>query len=528
MASAFACATPREPSDRPGLTHTTKGDSMRSSEEYDELLAGFHALNVQVGRRLFDLRWHHVSRRPADEAADQTQPRQKPKLRMLCLSLPDKDGGWRDVQWVEPPGSASKKRRSTKTPRPEAKDAPAENWPVILTKRQVVGQLCLPLDDQGERFTLGLADFVTIPRGGSAAEALSDGKGTVGDRFRKLSARAGEALPYQWKECLRGFVSVFDDDREHAPDDAPPTPAPAIFWYALLFAAYGHPRTAAGPGGVPEEVHVHKPLSYSADLIERLGLNTDCPKLPEDLASSTSAKGNQDGTGDGKPPEAPGEPQPGADESRLPCAPSSVAELPRWIREARELLRGQEDYPISESATANAVRKQFLEHLEALFPNWAALYRSFQPHSFRTARELVAMMADIGGAIESDPPSRRVVTGFGVQLEPPEPPIETEARHSEDFSSVVWFGSEYSFTKTQAACVRVLWEAWEQKTPDLKEETILERAGSEGSRLRDVFKSKGGMHAAWGTMIVPAGKGRFRLKEPEEPAPPAKPQENPA
>jgi hypothetical protein len=73
----------------------------------------------------------------------------------------------------------------------------------------------------------------------------------------------------------------------------------------------------------------------------------------------------------------------------------------------------------------------------------------------------------------------------------------------------------------------VLWAAWENKTPVLSEETILEQAGSEGSRLRDVFKEKRGMHRAWGTMIVEAGKGRFQLHEPEKPQPPGKPQENP-
>lgn len=101
-------------------------------------------------------------------------------------------------------------------------------------------------------------------------------------------------------------------------------------------------------------------------------------------------------------------------------------------------------------------------------------------------------------------------------------------RHSVDFTSVHWFGTDYTFSKTQAACLKVLWEAWEQKTPVLSEETILEQAGSAGSRLRDVFKSKKGMHEAWGTMIIEAGKGRFRLKEPEKTQPPAKPQENPA
>ena len=113
----------------------------------------------------------------------------------------------------------------------------------------------------------------------------------------------------------------------------------------------------------------------------------------------------------------------------IPAPPSTATDFGKWIREARELLRGHEDEPIGESDRhiGFAVRKQFLEHLEALVPNWAALYRSFQPDGFRTARELVAMMAEIGGAIESDPASRKVVTRFGAQpdtVPKREPPVE--------------------------------------------------------------------------------------------------------
>ena len=32
-------------------------------------------------------------------------------------------------------------------------------------------------------------------------------------------------------------------------------------------------------------------------------------------------------------------------------------------------------------------------------------------------------------------------------------------RHSDDFRSVVWRGAPYTFTKNQAACVKVLWTA---------------------------------------------------------------------
>ncbi len=126
-------------------------------------------------------------------------------------------------------------------------------------------------------------------------------------------------------------------------------------------------------------------------------------------------------------------------------------------------------------------------------------------------RECNAKPAAGEGTPEQD---ERVPMGFPV------PP----ARHSSDFTFVYWFGTEHTFTKTQAACVRVLWEEWEKKTPALSEETIIEKAGSQGSRLRDVFKSKKkGIHEAWGTMIVEAGKGSFQLQERGKSQPPGKP-----
>jgi hypothetical protein len=35
------------------------------------------------------------------------------------------------------------------------------------------------------------------------------------------------------------------------------------------------------------------------------------------------------------------------------------------------------------------------------------------------------------------------------------------SRHGPDFRSVHWFGQDFSFTAKQAACVRILWAAWE-------------------------------------------------------------------
>jgi hypothetical protein len=83
-------------------------------------------------------------------------------------------------------------------------------------------------------------------------------------------------------------------------------------------------------------------------------------------------------------------------------------------------------------------------------------------------------------------------------------------RHCKDFRFVHWFGTDYTFTPTQAAVVRQLWEAWEDGTPGLGQETLLEGAGSTGDRLRDVFRGS----PAWGTLVVPLGKGLFALAPP--------------
>jgi len=100
-------------------------------------------------------------------------------------------------------------------------------------------------------------------------------------------------------------------------------------------------------------------------------------------------------------------------------------------------------------------------------------------------------------------------------------------RHSKDFTSVVWYGTRYRFNKTQARCVRILWQGWETDCPSVSQETLGEAIGSSSSqfRLRDIFratsrKGKTGStrriqrHAAWGTMIVSDGKGIFRLASP--------------
>jgi len=86
-----------------------------------------------------------------------------------------------------------------------------------------------------------------------------------------------------------------------------------------------------------------------------------------------------------------------------------------------------------------------------------------------------------------------------------------KALHSLDFRSVKWFGTEFTFTSYQAACVKVLWKAWENGTSEVGGDTILLNAECENKRLKDVFKG----HPAWGKMIKPGStKGAYQLIEP--------------
>ncbi len=85
------------------------------------------------------------------------------------------------------------------------------------------------------------------------------------------------------------------------------------------------------------------------------------------------------------------------------------------------------------------------------------------------------------------------------------------AAHSQDFRSVQWYGVAYSFTKQQAAIIKILWDAWEAGTPDVGNDYLLEAIAG-GKRLVDAFRD----NSAWNTMIKDgATKGSKRLAIPE-------------
>jgi hypothetical protein len=89
------------------------------------------------------------------------------------------------------------------------------------------------------------------------------------------------------------------------------------------------------------------------------------------------------------------------------------------------------------------------------------------------------------------------------------PPVKVETKASEDFTSVLWYGRNFEFNKTQAAVIQLLWGEWAKGGLALSEKTIGENIGSTNDRFRlaHVFRK----HPAWKSMILSAGKGKFRL-----------------
>lgn len=95
---------------------------------------------------------------------------------------------------------------------------------------------------------------------------------------------------------------------------------------------------------------------------------------------------------------------------------------------------------------------------------------------------------------------------------PPEPQ-QPDTALSDDGRSLRWFGTLYEFSATQAPCVQVLYEAWQNRTPAVSQAHILEAAGVNSDRLHNIFHKS----LAWKTLIVPGEcRGTYRLAEPKK------------
>ncbi len=87
-------------------------------------------------------------------------------------------------------------------------------------------------------------------------------------------------------------------------------------------------------------------------------------------------------------------------------------------------------------------------------------------------------------------------------------PDPTAPRHSTDFRAVYARGEDWTFTVDQAAVVEVLWEEWENRTPEIGKGTLRVKANIDSARLQDVFKD----HPAWQVLIVSGStRGSYRL-----------------
>jgi hypothetical protein len=93
------------------------------------------------------------------------------------------------------------------------------------------------------------------------------------------------------------------------------------------------------------------------------------------------------------------------------------------------------------------------------------------------------------------------------------------ATHSDDYSTVNWYGTRYVFNRRQQAqVVALLWGSEELPFPAIRVGTIRKHLGSAADvfRLGEIFRdsSKGTKHPAWGTMIQQIGKGLYQLIAP--------------
>jgi hypothetical protein len=206
----------------------------------------------------------------------------------------------------------------------------------------------------------------------------------------------------------------------------------------------------------------------------------------------------------------------GADKTTLESPP----EVKAFFDPARQWLQA---HIIGPHLDAWAAADYWFRKLEGEPLNIDNVCRYFAARHGMRREETDDLTADeIRDILERDATSAaRVAAGQApLPARPPEnggaaSPSMLPARHSRDFRSVHWYGDDYSFSPTQAACVKVLWEAWENGTPELGQATILEHPEVEADsrRLIDVFKG----HPAWGKMIARGQTaGSFRLTEQPE------------
>ena len=96
---------------------------------------------------------------------------------------------------------------------------------------------------------------------------------------------------------------------------------------------------------------------------------------------------------------------------------------------------------------------------------------------------------------------------------PPAPKSESSPEPQEfvpspDYRRVDWRGKKFLFSPMQSHVVRLLHEEFQRGRGELGNTWVLERVGSHGKYLRDIFRR----HGAWGTLVIEGeNKGTHKL-----------------
>ncbi len=211
------------------------------------------------------------------------------------------------------------------------------------------------------------------------------------EKFRRVLVIGFEEIPPNYPQDR--FIPSFTADRDVAAaivtNVAILFPADAVRLRIALdrfYAVRDWPLLVPCPGDDEgwrdyQQRHV-KPLRYRASVLAAVLAEV------RDLVNEST-----------QPVAKSGQGEENSDATLLPPSPSSPAKMSEWIRQARELVRGQEGCAIGNSGIGRTVREHFLRHLE-LVPGWPGVYQKFQPDKFQTIRELVAMMIHVGVAVQ--------------------------------------------------------------------------------------------------------------------------------
>jgi hypothetical protein len=187
---------------------------------------------------------------------------------------------------------------------------------------------------------------------------------------------------------------------------------------------------------------------------------------------------------------------------KAPCLHSAVC---KWSNDAFydlwwEVKRiGDDTLPLEETL------QPLLDSRHDIFDRWAEKIGKFD-YDDTNSRLSIEVETAVRNLISPQPISTAVEVSTPRESTKP-------FRHSRDFRTVAWFGTTYTFTASQSLAVRVLWEEWENGTPDVSDATCCAAIDHESppASLRDQFRS----NDAWGTMIVDGKtRGTHRLQQP--------------